>query len=358
MKKILAILLALSLMGCSTGEKIDQTPVERGTITDNVYLNESIDLRVDLPKTMRFASEEETQIFLELGGQVLDQNIEGYEQYVDFYAISKDYSSTIALTSIQRGKLDADQFLTFQEKQFKLLANDNVEVEILDKSELELAGKTWQVLNVSMKILGTNTRSAILVRAQNDKLLQLTLTATDESALESFLGYFQTADGEPLFPITEEENQVTEAGGLVDDVYVDELFNIQMELPKDMSFFPTTTEGTTMSTGASNNDGTKLIQIMVDNSMGLKAEQFIALAEQMFKYADSEEYGIETISTDDVEVAGSMWSSITMKLSDDEMAIYVVDAVKIESDKVMQILVMAQSEQEAKDLLQYITSIN
>lgn len=193
MKKLLVALLVLSMIGCSPKEKIDNTPVERGTIADELYLNESIDLKIALPNSMRFATDEEAKMFLQVGEQILDENFEGGEEFVEFYALSTDYTYNVSFIITPRGKMTLDQYMDLQEEQFEQFENDSVKIEVLDRTEIELAGKTWQVLNISTNLVGVTVRQAMAVRMQNDKLLALTFTAGNEEDLDKMVNIIEAA---------------------------------------------------------------------------------------------------------------------------------------------------------------------
>lgn len=351
MKKLLMALLVLSLVGCSSKATVDNTPVESGTITDNAYVNESIDLRVDLPATMRFATDEETKMFLEIGGQVIDENLEDGQELTEFYAMGKDYTYNMNLIIAPRGKMSMDQYLKLQEEQFKSLSNDTIQIEILGTTDVEIAGKEWKVLNLTTKFAGTSLRQSVALRMQSDKLITITLTAQSEADLNKMFALIQNASATPN-PALETEEAV--AGGVVDGVYIDEVFNVKIELPQDMAFNTPTTMGTTVSTDAASTDMTKAIQVIVQDSMSMTAEQYITVAETYLKDSESDTYTVEIINKDSVQFAGEKWPGLTAKVVNNGVEVYLVAAVKVEGNRAMEIICGSTSLEQTKDLLQYI----
>lgn len=165
--------------------------IEEGTITDNVYLNETINLRMELPSTMRYATDEELALIIESYEQYMDKSTKLKNQGLEFYATYLDNTANVNFVMLPADGLSAKSFTQIQVEAFNAQKSDKYKAEVLETTEIELADTMWSMLKVRSEVSTGVLLQTMITRVQDDTILTMTFTAINESEIESMLALVQ-----------------------------------------------------------------------------------------------------------------------------------------------------------------------
>lgn len=189
MKKILIAFITLALVGCSTGVKVND-----GKITDSGYLNESINLKIELAGEMQIFTEEQLKQVTESGKEAITENtgLQAGDVKVVFFAINPMTNANISITiesSLGQSVAAVAQQLS---SQASALYAGNEGVEVSEAEEVELAGETWTRLKTQVIMNGQAIYQTTLMRIVDKKLISIGLTAGNEEEKEALVELLQS----------------------------------------------------------------------------------------------------------------------------------------------------------------------
>ncbi len=198
MKRIISVLLiiaSLTLILCSCGE---DKRIARGSITDNVYKNESLDITFTAPNGWTFYTDEQLAEMMNVTKDVLKNeelfDAEGVANAIDFMAIETATANNInlAVENLKRSgnsKMTIEEYLEHSKKQINEQVED-MTYTFTDTGKATISGDEYTTMKASCTINGITLTQYFYVRKVNYYMVSITATTNNGMSAASFEALF------------------------------------------------------------------------------------------------------------------------------------------------------------------------
>ncbi len=198
MKKIISVLLiiaSLTLILCSCGE---DKRIARGTVTDNVYKNESLNITFTAPSGWTFYTDEQLAEMMHISVEMfMDEELFDAEKAastIDFMAIETATANNINL-SVENLKHSGNSKMTVEEYLEKAKTQVNEQMEgikytFTDTGKATVSGDEYTTMKASCTFNGVTLTQYFYVRKVNYYMVTITATTNNGKSAASFEAMF------------------------------------------------------------------------------------------------------------------------------------------------------------------------
>lgn len=176
---------------------------EKGVLTETGFESEYLNLRFTAPDGFIMATEEELNEMMDLGADIgaeimdVDKKVWEYAQTRIVYEMmvsSSSGSPNLILTSekLPLSNMTVDQYFDLLKTQLDAMDIDVIEYEFGDITSIEIAGQSYQKLDMKAKMDGLEMVQSYIVRKDNDRVVVVVTTSMggDEEALDTLIAAF------------------------------------------------------------------------------------------------------------------------------------------------------------------------
>lgn len=219
MKKILCMILSLvmvlSLLPAASAEAAAKEKDVKasdmlGTLEGNLYVNETLGIKAEIPETWQvFSAEEATRLMyagfdmLEADSDWLTDMLEQNAAVFDLYTAAMDNSGDNINVQVQKTSFNLLQKAVMTEEKLLEASKEDVEKSLkesglmddikLEQSSCEFAGKTHACLNISAAMHGVPVYERMIALLTGDYMGIITGFSLDEEALAKNFAMFAAA---------------------------------------------------------------------------------------------------------------------------------------------------------------------
>ena len=182
------------LIGTGVISTEGSTPIERGTIEGNTYVNESINLAFEKADDWTFYSDEELAEVMGTGADILgysDFEIALSEQKT-IYAMGaqNSYGSNLFLIfeNVSLQNLNEDEYIDIVKEQ--LNSQSYIEYDFTSQKEIDINGETYVVVDFQADYYSTTVYQRYYVRKQGNYMISISVSAHSPSELDEIEAMF------------------------------------------------------------------------------------------------------------------------------------------------------------------------
>lgn len=193
---VVGALFATGLIGKSDEEQIQEIAeetadkIERGTISENIYTNDSVGIKFEKPDDWKFATDDELAQMMSAGQEIvnLDDMEKALSEAVTVYdmaATSSDSTQTVAVAFINIEKADIEgmseeEYLEQCRTEFDNLDSSELSYDCGDIIDVKLSGETFSCLEMT---LNSFFYQNLYARIEGDVLILVTLASAYENGI-------------------------------------------------------------------------------------------------------------------------------------------------------------------------------